>query len=131
MAYDTVAQAGPTEAVTSPAEVAIWIYMSSDSIEYTVPAGKIFKGWIQAHNASTAPTFTYTPGSISRAAHSIMGNNGGAITGSTFYHTSTGFEGKWPIYMNAGDKLKRSSSHNWMIIGIETTVNTVSWDTSS
>jgi len=130
MAYDIVAQAaGPTSTV-SPAEVAIWINMSSDSIEYTVPTGKVFKGWIHCHNSSTSIGYTYTPSSTSTTAHSIMGNNGSAYDGE-FGHTSTGFENKWPIMMNAGDKIKRRSSHPWTLMGLETTVNTVSWDTSS
>ncbi len=129
MAYDTVAQAAPST-TTSPAEVAIWINMSSDTIEYEVPAGKIFKGWLIGHSTSTSPDYTYTPGATSTAAHSIMGNNGALFNGG-FHHTSTGFEGKWPMMMNAGDKIKRRSSHNWTLMGLETTVNTVSWDTSS
>ena len=128
MAYDIVAQ--EAGAPTSPNEVAILIYMASDSIIYTVPAGKTFKGWIIGHSASTSPTYVYTPGATSVAAHSIMGNNGGEFTG-TLHHTSTGMENKWPMMMNAGDKLKRASSHNWVLMGLETAVNTVSWDTSS
>ena len=130
MAYDTIAQAaGPTSTV-SPAEVAIWINMSSNTIEYEVPAGKIFKGWLIAHDTSTSPDYTYTPGSTSVGANSQMGN-AGAVFNGTFRHTSTGFESKWPLNLNAGDKIKRRSSHPWTLMGLETTVNTVSWDTSS
>ena len=129
MAYDTIAQAGPAT-TASPNEVAIWIYMSSDSIEYEVPAGKIFKGWIHCHNASTSIGYSYTPGSTSTGAFTNMGNEGALLNGE-FGHTSTGFENRWPINMNAGDKLKRRSSHPWTLMGLETTVNTVSWDTSS
>jgi hypothetical protein len=129
MAYDTIAQAAPAT-TTSPNEVAILIYMGADTTIYTVPEGKIFKGWIIGHSGSTSPTYTYTPGSVSTTAHSIMGNAGGEITG-TLHHTSTGFENKWPMMMNALDTLKRASSHNWTLMGLETTVNTVSWDTSS
>ena len=129
MAYDTVAQGHDSSTITSPAEVAIWINMVSDNIEYTVPTGKIFKGWMHCQNASTSPTYTYTPSSTSVGANSQMGSNGSVLDG-TFYHTSTGFENRWPIMMNAGDKIKRRSSHNWTLMGLETTVNTVSWDTS-
>jgi hypothetical protein len=130
MAYDTIAQAGPAAGATSPNEVAIWMNFGADSIEYQVPAGKIFKGWLVAHDSSTSPTYTYTPGPTSTTGHSQMGNNGSVLDG-TFYHTSTGFESKWPMMMNAGDKIRRRSSHSWTLMGLETTVNTVSWDTSS
>jgi hypothetical protein len=129
MAYDTVAQAGVVT-TTSPNEVAIWINMSSDSIEYTVPAGKIFKGWILSYTTGGNSDYTYTPSAASIALHSTMGNNGALFNGA-FYHTSTGFENKYPMMMNAGDKIKRRSSHAWTLMGLETTVNTVSWDTSS
>jgi hypothetical protein len=131
MAYDTVAQGHDSAAtITSPAEVAIWINMSTDSIEYTVPNGKMFRGWLLPHSTSTSPDYTYTPGTTSTTANSQMGNNGALFSG-TMYHTSTGHDAKWPINMNAGDKIKRRSSHPWTLMGLETTVNTVSWDTSS
>lgn len=129
MAYDTIAQTAPNT-TASPNEVAIWIYMGSDDREYEVPAGKIFKGWLMSHDTSTSPAYTYTPGTTSTTANSQMGHNGASI-GGTFYHTSTGFESKWPLNLNAGDKIKRRSSHPWTLMGLETTVNTVSWDTSS
>ena len=131
MAYDTVAQGHDSVGtVTSPAEVAIWMYFATDSEEYTVPNGKIFKGWIISRNETSNCDFTYTPGSTSLAANSKMGDRGSAHSG-TMYHSSTGMDNRWPVHMNAGDKVKRRSSHTWFLMGLETTVNTVSWDTSS
>ncbi len=132
MAYDTVAQGHDSVgAATSPAEVAIWIRMNSDTIIYTVPTGKIFKGWLFAHDTSTSPAYTYTPSAATLALNAQMGGTGaGNELLGTFYHTSTGFENKWPIMMNAGDKLMRRSSQSWTLMGLETAVNTVSWDTS-
>jgi hypothetical protein len=131
MAYDTVAQGHDSSGTTtSPNEVAIWMYFTSDTIEYTVPTGKIFKGWLLPYNTTTSPDYTFTPSAASIALHSTMGNNGAVFNG-TFYHTSTGHDAKWPMMMNAGDKIKRRSSHTWTLMGLETTVNTVSWDTSS
>ena len=90
MAYDTVAQGHDSPGTTaSPNEIAIWIYMGHDDREYTVPTGKIFKGWLISHDSSTSPAYTYTPGTASKAANTQMGHNGAAI-GGTFYHTSTG-----------------------------------------
>jgi len=131
MAYDIVAQAAPST-VTSPAEVAIWIRMNSDTIIYTVPTGKVFKGWIMNVNSSSDVEYTYTPSAATLALNSQMGGTGaGNELLGTFYHTSTGFENKHPIMMNAGDQLKRRGSQAWTLMGLETTVNTVSWDTSS
>ena len=73
MAYDTVAQGHDSSTTTSPAEVAIWIRMNSDSIQYEVPAGKIFKGWLVSHDTSTSPAYTYTPSSATLALNSQMG----------------------------------------------------------
>lgn len=129
MAYDIVAQASAGQ-ITSPAEVAIWVYMIADDVEYEVPAGKMFRGWIMARDGSSNCEYTYTPSSVSLGAFSKMGYNGGALNG-TMYSRSTGDNGQWPINMNAGDKVKRNSSHTWYLMGIETAINTVSWDTSS
>jgi hypothetical protein len=98
---------------------------------YTVPTGKIFKGWILARDSSSNCDYTITYGAISKANFLPYGAAGGTALGGTMYHTSTGFEGKWPIYLNAGDKIERRSSHPWYLMGLETAVNTVSWDTSS
>ena len=130
MAYDTVAQQAPAGATTSPAEVAIWVYMVDNNVEYEVPTGKMFRGWIMARDGSSNCDYTYTPGSVATTAFAKQGSNGSALSG-TMYSRSTGDNGQWPINMNAGDKLKRRSSHTWYLMGIETTINTVSWDTSS
>ena len=129
MAYDIVAQSsGGT--ITSPAEVAILMYMATDSEEYEVPTGKMFRGWIMARDGSSNCDYTYTPGTIAKAANAKMGDRGSAHSG-TMYARSTGDNGQWPINMNAGDKIKRRSSHPWTLMGLETAINTVSWDTSS
>ena len=130
MAYDIVAQESSGSTVTSPAEVALWVHMADDSVMYSVPTGKMFRGWIVARDASSNCDYTYTPGSVSTGAFAKMGNNSSAYNG-TMYHTSTGFDGRWPINMNALDSIKRRSSHNWVLMGIETAINTVSWDTGS
>ena len=130
MAYDIVAQESSGSTVTSPAEVAIWVKMVDDSVIYTVPTGKMFRGWVVARDGSSNCDYTYTPGSVATGAFAKMGNNGAALN-STFYSRSTGDMGQWPINMNAGDALKRRSSHDRTLMGIETAINTVSWDTGS
>ena len=130
MAYDIIAQETAAVAATSPAEIAIFQRMDTDADAYTVPVGRIFKGFTFCHNTGTSWDYTFYPGTTSVAANSRAGD-GGAVLDGTFHHTSTGFENKYPLYMNAGDKIKRRSSHSWYLMGIETTVNTVSWDTSS
>ena len=116
MAYDIVAQ--QSTGVTSPAEVAIWKKGTDNATLYTVPTGKMFRGWIIARDASSGENYKYTP-------------SGGTALDGSFFHTSTGFEGRWPINMNAGDQIACRSSHYWTLMGIETAINTVSWDTSS
>ena len=130
MAYDIIAQESSGSTTTSPAEVAIFMRLSDSADQYTVPTGKIFKGFSFCHNTGTSWEYTFTPGTISTTTNSQAGDGGAALSG-TFYHTSTGFENKYPIYMNAGDKIERRGSHSWYLMGLETTVNTVSWDTSS
>lgn len=127
MAYDTVAQAGP-ETTTSPNEVAIFMRMGTGHT-YTVPTGKIFKGHIHSASASSNVYFYYTPSAATLVLNPKQGDDG-AYLQDYFYHTSTGFENKWPVYLNAGDILRADSSEDWFLIGLETTVNTVSWDTS-
>tara|TARA_Y100000758_G_C15828209_1_gene340927 strand:- start:102 stop:503 length:402 start_codon:yes stop_codon:yes gene_type:complete len=133
MAYDIIAQESATTATTtSPEEIAIWMYMADNSYPgYTVPTGKIFKGWMLARDTSSSCDYTITYAAISKAAKLPYGNEGGTTLAGTMYHVSTGFEGKWPIYLNAGDNIQRRSSHPWYLMGLETIVNTVSWDTSS
>ena len=133
MAYDTVAQGHDSTASStdsSPAELAIWVYMADDNVIYTVPTGKMFRGWILARDGSSNCSYTYTPGAVGKLGFLKQGSNGNALSG-TMYSRSTGDNGQWPIMMNAGDKLQRRSSETWYLMGIETAINTVSWDTSS
>ena len=120
MAYDTVAQTAPAGATVSPAEVMIHKANTAGSTDlYTVPAGKVFKGYIVSQEAGAARCRIKDSGSSTYVTFN-------------FGYSSTGSRVHWPMFLNAGDVISSDGSvYNWMLMGIETTVNTVSWDTSS
>jgi hypothetical protein len=118
MAYDTIAQAAPAGAITSPAEVMIHRTAVASTDLYTVPDGKVFKGYLVYQEAGAARC-------------RIKDNGSSTYVTFNFGYSSTGSDTRWPIFLNAGDVISGDGSlANWMLMGIETTVNTVSWDTS-
>ena len=59
MAYDIIAQETAAVAATSPAEIAIFQRMDTDADAYTVPVGRIFKGFTFCHNTGTSWDYTF------------------------------------------------------------------------
>ena len=118
MAYDTIAQAAGPSTTISPAEVMIHKQGVTSTDVYTVPAGKVFKGYLVYQEAGAARC-------------RIKDNGSETYVTFNFGYSSTGSDTRWPIFLNAGDIISGDGSlANWMLMGIETTVNTVSWDTS-